>query len=238
MKRNESKKGPKRKDPRFIAGMVLLVIGLGFLCYAGGIKLYVLFAKNAAVGKYLEGKNLPGSYLFSDGRYLPMPDGSLAYDWQDMLPGDETDGPITLDVPKPDAVIEVPAIELRAGVYRTQYVSEMYRFMRYGAGMYPGTAPPGTRGNLCMAAHRTGPSDFFAHLHKLKSGDEIYLYHEDQGFKYSVESVRIVDRDDWSVVRPLSYAAMTLTTCQAEGGESNAKRLVVRARMVGVGDNS
>ena len=236
MDKTEEKKRPKWKDPRFIAGVLLLVIGLGFLAYAGGIQLYVLLAKNAAVDKYLDGKHLPASYLFSDGRYLPLPDGTLAYDWENTLPDDQTDGQITLDVPRPDAVIEIPAIDLRVGVYETEYFSDMYKYMRYGAGMYPETAQPGTRGNLCMAAHRTGPSNFFANLDKLKKGDELYLYHEDKGYKYSVESVTVVDRDDWSVVKPLSYAAITMTTCQAADGVSNAKRLVVRARMVGMGE--
>ena len=232
----EKKKRPKRKDPKFIIGLVLMIAGLGLLGYAGGMKLYAVYAQNAAVNQYLEGKNLPDSYLFSDGRYLPMPDGSLVFDWEDMqMPDDQTNGPLVFDVPTPNAVIEIPAIDLRVGIYETEYISEMYKHMRYGAAMYPKTAPPGTKGNLCMAAHRTGPSDFFRDFDKLKEDDAIYLYHEDKSYKYSVEYVRIVDKDDWSVVMPLSYAAMTLTTCQAEGNASNAKRLVVRARMVGEG---
>lgn len=234
---NEKKKRPKRKDPRFIAGLVLLIAGLGFLGYAGGMKLYAIYAQNAAVNQYLEGKNLPGSYFLTDGKYLPMPDGSLVFDWEDM-PDDQTDGPLVLDVPDPNGVIEIPAIELRVGIYQTEYISQMYTYMRYGAGMYPKTAPPGPRGNLCMAAHRTGPSDFFRDLDKLEKGDEIYLYHEDKSYKYAIDFVRVVDKDDWSVVKPLSYAAITLTTCQSAGGVSNAKRLVVRARMVGEGDIS
>ncbi|MFZ5975355.1 MAG: sortase [Bacillota bacterium] len=234
---NEKKKRPKRKDPKFIAGLALLIIGLGFLGYAGGMKLYAIYAQNAAVNQYLNGKKLPDSYFLTDGRYLPLPDGSLEYDWEDM-PDDQTDGAIVLNVPTPDAVIEIPAIELRVGIYHTEYISQMYTYMRYGAGMYPKTAPPGTKGNLCVAAHRTGPSDFFRNLDKLKKGDEIYLYHEDKSYKYAVEFVKVVNKNDWSVVKPLSYAAVTMTTCQAQGGVSNAKRLVVRARMVGEGNIS
>lgn len=236
---NEKTKKPKHKDPKFIIGLALLIVGLGFIGYAGGMKLYALYAQNAAVSKYLDGKKLPSLYLFSDGTYLPLPDGSLEFDWENlMMPDDQTDGPIVLDVPVPDAVIDIPAIGLRAGTYHTNTISGMYTYMRYGAAMYPKTAPPGTKGNLCMAAHRTGPSDFFRDLDKLKKDDVIYLYYQDKSYKYSVESVRVIDKNDWSVVKPSNYASMTLTTCQAQGGVSNAKRLIVRARMVGEGDIS
>jgi LPXTG-site transpeptidase (sortase) family protein len=89
-----------------------------------------------------------------------------------------------------------------------------------------------------MAAHRTGPSDFFRNLDKLNTGSLLYVVYENISYKYQVEYVRIIEKNDWSEVKPLSHAAITLTTCQAEGRVSNAKRLVVRGKMVGMGNVS
>lgn len=235
MENEQKKKRKRRKDPAFIIGLVLLIIGVGFLAYAGGVRLYASYLSNSAVDHYLGGMELPSDFSENDGSGLPDA-GDTSIFWDGAMPDDSSLAELLANAPMPDAVLGIPKLELLLPVYKTEYMSEIYKHMHYGAGLYPKTAPPGTKGNMCMAAHRTGPSDFFRDLDKLEPGDFIFVYSGAKAYKYEVEFVKVIKKNDWSVVQPLDYAAVTLTTCQAYGGVSNARRLVVRANMVGIAD--
>jgi sortase A len=62
---------------------------------------------------------------------------------------------------------------------------------------------------------------------RLEAGDIIILRYADRSFLYKVERVFPVVSNDWSVIEPCGYPAITLTTCHLVG--SAAQRLVVRA---------
>lgn len=234
MEKEQKKKRKRLKDPVFIIGLVLLIVGVGFLAYAGGMRLYTAWLSGSAADRYLDGYGLPSAFTADDGSGLPG--AGEAIDWEGTMPDDSSLLQFLTNAPTPDAVLGIPDLELLLPVYKTEYMAEIYRHMHYGAGLYPKTAPPGTRGNMCMAAHRTGPSDFFRDLDKLEPGDFLFIYSGAKAYKYEVEFVKVIKKNDWSVVEPLDHAAVTLTTCQAYGGVSNARRLVVRANMVGVAD--
>jgi LPXTG-site transpeptidase (sortase) family protein len=111
----------------------------------------------------------------------------------------------------------------------------MYTNMRNGAAMFPRAPEPDTVGNICISAHRTGTRDFFFNINKLAVGDLIYLHTSHMGsFQYQVVKVVIIDAHDWSVTRDVGYPALTLLSCQASDGISNARRVVVQAKLVGV----
>lgn len=50
-------------------------------------------------------------------------------------------------------------------------------------------------------------------------------------YRYKVERVFPIAKNDWSVIKPCGYPALTLTTCHPVG--SARQRLVVRAALEG-----
>ena len=134
-------------------------------------------------------------------------------------------------------LLEIPSIGVKVAAYRSGSFNKMYQNMRIGAAMFPRAPEPDTIANLCISAHRTGTRDYFRNLNNLSSGDVIYLHTSHLGsFKYEVVKVSIIENNDWSVTGDTSYPALTLLSCQAFGGISNAQRIVVRAKLVGASD--
>lgn len=94
---------------------------------------------------------------------------------------------------------------------------------------YPMSSLPGTRpGNVAIAAHRAGKWNFFRRLDELAAGDAILLDTGSHRFIYRVQWTRIIQPDDWSVIDPTEYSALTLTTCEPLNRPAT-HRLVVRA---------
>ncbi len=132
-------------------------------------------------------------------------------------------------------LLEIPDISVKVAAYRSGSFNKMYQNMRSGAAMFPRAPEPDTVANICISAHRTGTRDYFRNLNKLSAGDTIYLHTSHLGsFQYEVVKVGIIEANDWSVTGDTSYPALTLLSCQAYGGISNAQRIMVRAKLVGV----
>jgi sortase A len=79
-----------------------------------------------------------------------------------------------------------------------------------GAGRISGTAQPGERGNIGIAAHR---DSFFRSLKDVALGDRIELAALNQKFVYTVDNISIVTPSDVSVLRTRSRPSVTLVTC-------------------------
>lgn len=122
------------------------------------------------------------------------------------------------------AIIEIPAIKVRAAVVS----GTSQRDLMKGPGWYVQSALPG-KGNTAIAGHRTMYGGPFRHLSSLKKGDAIILEYNDQTLNYQVEKVYLVASDNWDVIKPCGYTALTLTSCHPSG---RSKRLVVRAALV------
>ncbi len=122
--------------------------------------------------------------------------------------------------------LEIPKINLSVVVsYGTSQ-----DILARGPGMYPEGCFPGEEGNTAIAAHRTTYGAWFRKLDLLREGDEIIVTFGDREYIYQVEDVFVVAKNDWSVIDPTPYRALTLTTCHPPG--SSTQRLVVRAREV------
>ncbi len=82
-------------------------------------------------------------------------------------------------------------------------------------------------GNICMAAHIGNASySYFGRLRELKVGD-IIQYETTLGIRtYTVDDIRTITDEDWSVIERTGENRITLTTCVA--GKDNM-RLCVRA---------
>ena len=101
--------------------------------------------------------------------------------------------------------------------------------LRKGPGVYPDTPLPGVGGTTAIAGHRTTYLAPFRHLDDLDRGDEIRLEMPYGDFTYRVESRRIVEPGDVSVIRPVGYERVVLTACHPL--YSAAQRIVVSARL-------
>ena len=97
-------------------------------------------------------------------------------------------------------------------------------------GHIPATALPGHPGNVGLAGHR---DTFFRGLRNLRKRDEIDFLTLDGNFKYRVESLKIVNPDNASVLAPSPENTLTLVTCYPFYYVGNApKRFIVRAQQI------
>lgn len=122
------------------------------------------------------------------------------------------------------AILDIPAINLSVGVMKgtTQGV------LKKGPGWYEQSALPG-KGNTAIAGHRSMYGGWFKKLDQLQAGDKVTLKYKGNTYIYQVEKIYPVKSNDWSVIKPLGYQALTLTTCISN---DDKHRLVVRAKMV------
>lgn len=126
--------------------------------------------------------------------------------------------------------LEIPKIDVEVHVVALEDMSIFSRSISQIPSYYPESSFPGEVGNVLIAGHRGGPAGYFNYLNRLDPGDKIILHAPGISYVYLVEKVFIVEPTDLSVIQPLDYPGMTLTTCQRVGTVSSAKRLIVRAK--------
>ncbi|MBN1219346.1 MAG: class E sortase [Anaerolineae bacterium] len=85
--------------------------------------------------------------------------------------------------------------------------------LKQGVGHLPGSAYPGERGNLFLAAHNDIYGEIFRYLDELEPGDEYFIYGGEQKFRYVVKEKRIIDPTDIEVMWPTTEPVATLQTC-------------------------
>ncbi len=85
--------------------------------------------------------------------------------------------------------------------------------LKKGVGHLPGSANPGERGNLYLAAHNDIFGEIFRYLEKLEIGDEYFVYAGEQKFRYVVKEKRIISPTDVEVMLPTTEPVVTLQTC-------------------------
>ncbi len=131
--------------------------------------------------------------------------------------------------PSPDALIgrlELPRLRIAAIVREGSDATTLKRAI----GHVPGTAMPGTAGNVGLAAHR---DTFFRRLKDVREGDEILLVTPDGRFRYRVRDMEVVaPRDTW-VLDATPRPALTLVTCYPFHFIGSApQRYIVRADQI------
>lgn len=151
-------------------------------------------------------------------------------DEQPALERAQVDPQPTISTGNEPLFLEIPALDLEVAVVRGTEREQLKK----GPGLYEDSPLPGTtvEANVAIAGHRTTYGAWFRHADKLESGDVIRLTVGSDTYVYHVEQVFPVAKNDWSVVEPVGYDALTLTTCHPPG--SSRERLVVRARLVGM----
>jgi sortase A len=122
--------------------------------------------------------------------------------------------------------LEIPSIDLSAIFIEGVDA----RALRRAVGHIPGTALPGSKGNVGLSAHR---DTFFRRLGKIRTGDAILVTTLDRKYQYVAESSGVVDPDEVAVLHDIGRPTLTLITCYPFYYVGSApKRFVVHARLV------
>jgi sortase A len=132
----------------------------------------------------------------------------------------------------PVAELRIPRIGLRSVVVRGAALADL----REGPGLLDGTPLPGEHGTTAIAGHRTTYGAPFRHLDALRRGDPITVRLPYGSFRYAVEGTRVVDPGDLAVLRHVRHDRLVLSACHPLF--SAARRIVVFARLVGVGQSA
>ena len=101
--------------------------------------------------------------------------------------------------------------------------------LRKGPGHYPETPLPGEPGTSAIAGHRTTYGAPFRRIDQLERGDRILVDMPDGRFIYRVETTKIVDDQDLSVLDPVGYQRLMLSACHPL--YSAAERVIAFARL-------
>jgi len=102
--------------------------------------------------------------------------------------------------------LEIPRLGLSTVVFEGADDDVLDR----GAGHLTGSALPGDRGNMVLAAHR---DTFFRPLRNVRVGDQVKIRGRNKDSVYVVESTTVVESDDTYVLDATTQPALTLITC-------------------------
>ena len=128
--------------------------------------------------------------------------------------------------PRVMGMIEVPRLGVSA-VVREGVDSHT---LKVAVGHVPGTARPGQRGNVALAAHR---DTFFKELKHIRKRDRILLRTPQKTYEYRVDFIEVVMPTTTRVLKSTNQEVLTLVTCYPFNFVGNApKRFIVRASAV------
>lgn len=85
--------------------------------------------------------------------------------------------------------------------------------LKYRVGHHPGTANPGQRGNMVLAAHNDVYGELFRYLPDVPVGEIITVYAGDETFRYKITQRRIITPDQVEVMLPTTGPTVTLISC-------------------------
>ncbi len=119
-----------------------------------------------------------------------------------------TPAPITPSPRSPTRIV-IPAIGVDAPIVP----GTDWEALKKGVGHHPGTANPGERGNMVLAAHNDIYGEIFRDLEKLQPGDEIWVYAGNQAYRYVVVQKQIVLPTQVEIMAPTRDPVVTLITC-------------------------
>jgi sortase A len=118
-----------------------------------------------------------------------------------------------VEITKPEVMaptrIVIPKINVDAPIVN----GVNWEDLKKGVGHLPGSAHPGQRGNLYLAAHNDIYGEIFRYLGDLEIGDDYFIYAGEQKFHYVVKERRIIEPTEVDVMMPTTEPVSTLQTC-------------------------
>ena len=103
-------------------------------------------------------------------------------------------------------ILSIPKLKQSLPVYE----GTSKEILKKGVGHVVSTALPGKNNNSVLSGHR---DTVFRKLGELVVGDRLFFTLNEQAFFYKIKNIRIVDKDDHTVIVPRSKSTLTLTTC-------------------------
>lgn len=234
--RNENSSGSERRGLRVLEWVFLFLGLLALDCYIWVNTTSVLYQayEDWAFDQTLRGLTPSiGGFVTDETRWLfgrerEKPEAAEAPKL--AAPGNApTSSPSVMAPPALRAIIgrlEIPSLNLSVMV--RQGADE--HTLRMAVGHIPGTALPGTIGNVALAGHR---DTFFRPLRKIRDNDVIELDTTAGVYRYLVTSTEIVTPRDVSVLKASGGRTLTLVTCYPFYYVGSApKRFIVHAVQV------
>ena len=158
---------------------------------------------------------LINAIVLPDGHRPPTAPGGAAPNFDEVPPHLRayaqalTPVPISAPAPAHATRLQIPALNVDAPVRH----GTDWEQLKLGVGHYVGTANPGERGNLVLAAHNDVYGELFRHLDQLKRGDEVIAYAGQQRYRYVITESRIVKPTQVEVMLPTNEPTLTLISC-------------------------
>lgn len=212
----------KRGISKKIKKSHLLIIG-SFLVFLGGTVLFsnhLLVIKNHVYSDMM--LLISDNVIEQEEIILDIPlSEDLSVD--SPLPNDENNSvdssvsekpkPPVINYDKYLGVLEIPRISLKRGFYG---LDSPYNNIQDNVTMVSGSVMPDvTNGNLILMAH-SGDSyiSYFAYLHKLKIGSDIYVTYNKTKYHYRLVNIYdVLKNGTVSIVRNYDKTTLTLITC-------------------------
>jgi len=122
--------------------------------------------------------------------------------------------------------IEIPRVGVKAIVREGNDETTL----AVAVGHISGTARPGERGNMALAAHR---DSFFRSLRHIRLEDTIRIVTQERSYEYAVDWTEVVNPEDTWVLAPTDGTVLSLVTCFPFDWVGHApRRFIVRASLV------
>ena len=102
--------------------------------------------------------------------------------------------------------LKLPAINQELPIFHGTDEDELSR----GIGHFAGSVLPGENDNSVLSGHR---DTVFRELGQLKITDQLIVDTSAGTFTYEIREIKIVPKDDKSIITPTSSAVLTVTTC-------------------------
>ncbi|KIL51981.1 class D sortase [Jeotgalibacillus soli] len=176
-------------------------------------RLFLLFFAFCAMatGLFLFSNQL---YTYTKGFFLtesytpePLTPPSAAASSTKKEPGDDDPlYPVRPAVGDHIGDLYIPALDATLPIYHGTDEDMLEK----GVGHFAGSVLPGERDNSVLSGHR---DTVFRKLGEVGEGDELIVTTFAGTFTYFVHKVRIVDKDDRTVIVPKPRATLTVSTC-------------------------
>ncbi len=129
---------------------------------------------------------------------------------------------------KPLAILEIPSIEVKAGVVEGQSMYDMF----FGVGhdtQSPFPKMEGNTGNLVLAAHDAGKAPIFKNLSKVSIGSNVIFKYKGDVYTYKISYKKVIEPTDISVIENNpDKSIITLFTCVDNG----QRRIVLKGDLI------
>lgn len=123
-------------------------------------------------------------------------------------------------------ILSIPALDQNWPIIEGTEEEELEK----GVGHFSQSVLPGVLDNCVLSGHR---NTVFSEIGKLRLEDKLIVETSAGIFTYKISNIRIVDKDDRTVIVPTNHAVLTITTCYPFNYVGSApKRYILVADLV------